>query len=134
MAAVPTLLRRVLVAAMPDADWSASQVAPTTGLISTDGIEIVGCFYVARDAAGAVVNPSWNCDLQPILVAVENPLPGHVAETLVRAGAADTGVVAGQALTYGDLGGASQFTLRVASGAALAGGVVMIDIYWNVIV
>lgn len=135
MAALPVLLRTVLKADMPDDDWSASQVAPSTTITANiAGSSKVGCFYIARDAAGAVVNPSGNCDLQPVRVRLTQPLKGAAAVTVISAGAADTGVVSGQDLTYDDIANTAGFTMRVADdGSSLDSDVVSIDIYWNTI-
>lgn len=135
MAALPVLLRTVLKADMPDDDWSATQVAPST-TITADifGSAKIGCFYIARNATGTVVNPSGSCDLQPVKVSQTQPLNGQAAATVISAGAADAGVASGQALVYDDLGNTQGFTLRVADdGASLDAAVHHIDIYWNTI-
>src|SRR6185503_7273323 len=133
MAAFPVLLRTVLVADMPDADWAATQVAPAAGITAdVTGSAKVGCFYVARDAAGAVVDPSGSVDLQPVRVRLTQSLKGAAAVTVVSAGATDAAVVSGQDLTYDDLGNTAGFTIRITA-EALAGTVASIDIYWNTI-
>lgn len=118
---------------MPDDDWSSTNEAPPTAICADiTGSNKLGCSYLCRDAAGEVVASDGSCNLQPVLVDATNALKGAAPITLVRAGAADTGVVSGQALTYDDVGNSSRFTLRVAA-EALGAGVDRIEIYWNTI-
>lgn len=135
MAALPVLLRTVLKSSMPDDDWSATQVAPSQTITADiTGSAKVGCFYIARKADGTVADPSGSCDLQPVKVRQTQPLKGAAAVTVITSGAADTGVVSGQDLTYDDLANTAGFTLRVADdGSNLDAAVVSIDIYWNTI-
>lgn len=136
MALTPTLLRTVLVGAMPDTDWPSAQTSPgAANLVGVTGARTVGVVFIARTAAGAVVNPSGTVDLQPVIVATSNPIPakGVASTTIVTGGATDDNVAGGIGLTY-PTQGASLFTVRVAdNGSNLGGTVASIDIYWHVI-
>jgi hypothetical protein len=65
MATTPTLLRTVLVSAMPDTDWPSAQTSPgAANLVDVTTARTVGVVYVALDNAGAVVNPSGTVDIR----------------------------------------------------------------------
>lgn len=136
MATTPTLLRTVLVSAMPDTDWPSAQTSPgAANLVDVTTARTVGVVYVALDNAGAVVNPSGTIDIQPVTVAASAAIPnkGVASTTIVTGGASDTGVAGGIGLTYSTRGD-PLFTARVASnGAGLGGTVDRIDIYWHAI-
>lgn len=136
MATTPTLLRTVLVSAMPDTDWPSAQTSPgAANLVDVTTARTVGVVFVALDNAGAVVNPSGTVDIQPVTVATSTAIPnkGVASTTIVTGGASDTGVAGGIGLTY-SMQGAPLFTARVASnGAGLGGTVDRIDIYWHAI-
>ena len=125
MATTPTLLRTVLVSAMPDTNWPSTQTSPgAANLVDVTTARTVG-----------VVNPSGTVDIQPVTVATSAAIPnkGVASTTIVTGGAADTGVAGGIGLTYSTQG-APLFTARVASnGAGLGGTVDRIDIYWHAI-
>lgn len=136
MATTPTLLRTVLVSAMPDTNWPSAQTSPgAANLVDVTTARTVGVMFVALDNAGVVVNPSGTVDIQPVTIATSAAIPdkGVASTTIITGGAPDTGVAGGIGLTYSTRG-APLFTARVASnGAGLGGTVDRIDIYWNAI-
>ena len=134
MATTPTLLRTVLVGAMPDTDWPSAQTSPgAANLADVTGTRSVAVVFLARDAVGAIVNPSGTIDLQPITVATSNAVPskGVASTTIITGGAVDDNVAAGIGLEYSTQG-AALFTVRVAdNGANLGGTVASVDIFYS---
>ena len=134
MATTPTLLRTVLVSAMPDTDWPSAQTSPgAANLVDVTGTATVGIMFRALTSAGAIVNPPGTVDLQPVTVATSNAVPskGVASATIITGGAVSDNVTGGIGVTYATRGD-SLFTVRVAdNGANLGGTVARIDIYWH---
>jgi hypothetical protein len=127
MAVLPTLLRRVQKADMPDADWAATQVAPSASICANvQGVQRMGVMFVAY--AGAVVS-TGTVDLQLVDVATTTPDATGATKTLVKASPVDSTVGVGAGLEY-DVSASRLVTIRVAA-ESLAVAVTHIDIYWN---
>jgi hypothetical protein len=113
---------------MPDADWAATQVAPSASIcINVANVQRIGVVIVARTAAHAV--STGNVDLQLVDVATSAAVPLQASRTIVKASPVDAAVETGDAMVY-DVSGSSLVTVRVAA-QALAGAATYIDMYWN---
>lgn len=134
MAEQPILLRTVLVDAMPDADWAATQVAPSASICAdVSTVASMGAMFIALDAAGDVVASAGTMDLALIDVATSLPLPpGRTSRTLVKTTPVDTNVHVGDGLEY-NVSGSRLVTIRI-NASALNVAVAKVEIYWNCLV
>ncbi len=133
MAQLPTLLRTVLVGAMPDADWAATQVAPSASIcVDVSQVTTLGAFFLAYDSAGVLVNPSGNIDIALVDVASTVSEGGIASKVVVKTTPIDSAVVAGAGLQY-DVSGSRLVTLRN-NAEALASTVAYIEIYTNALI
>ena len=132
MAELPTLLRTVQVASMPDTDWAAAQTAPAASIcVDVSAVSRLGAFYVAYDAAGAVVNPSGTASIALVDVASTVPKGGIPSKVVVKTTPLDLLVASGAGLEY-DVSGCRLVTIRIAA-SALAVGVSYVEIFTNAI-
>lgn len=130
--ALPTILRSVPVASMPDTDWAATQTAPSASIcVDVTNVNTIGVAFKAKTAAGVIVNPSGTISAACIDVAVTPAIGGLAAGTLIETTPLDTLVSAGAGLTY-DVRGRKLITIRVAA-QALGGTVSYIEIFTHAI-
>ena len=119
---------------MPDADWAATQVAPSASIcVDVSTVASMGVMYRALDSSGDVVNPSGTIDVALIDVATSLPLPpGTPSRTLIKTTPVDTNVPMGLGLEY-NVSGSRLVTIRI-NAENLAGSVAKVEIYWNCLV
>ena len=130
MAELPSLLRRVDVAAMPDADWAGTQTTPAPAIcVDVRAVKRLGVVFVAYDAAGAVVSPSGTMDVALVDVAATVPPAGKASTIVIKTTPVDAAVVGGAGLEY-DVAGSRLVTMRIAADA-LDANVAYVDIWWN---
>jgi len=126
---LPTKLRRILVADLPEADYAKTQATPSASIcVDVTRLNKIAITFVPRKVDETV--STGTVDLQLIDIANIVDSDGETTDTnLIRSASIDLAVEVGEGLTY-DVSRSRLVTVRIA-GNALGGDATAVDIYWS---